>query len=1172
MDEDDIRNLATYDPTKVKTPQLKDDWRIVTAWYSQILMGREFTYSKEQVINVATLIFEELKNRGIEFHPEKMKPNARELFRTVSKGKLEEDLDLTDIHAQPGIILVEPHGEQLIKGEKKLVVKSREFDILDRVFLVIQGDKTLGAVEFGSVKEIDLEEFDKLRDEHRISEEEREKWWPDKEKFWAYKPSVVIKFKKPRKIRRPKGTQTFIKSVKLVEEDDERDLAEIIRSGERFGPTLTLEDVLPRFKDFYVTKPYIHLVGGLCNHPQDGTTGDIDILIRQRKPVTNEALPLVFRLYRMFPRDMWDRIQILWSNDDFGPFTNFIPLYDQLIERREDATQVVLMSEGEDGGMGPVDYPEFQEDADVPDQLPDEPKGDVIRTGKPEIISMAKESREKGIKPMRFFEMLKGIAGYRKLEKFTPEGVLAVTKPADFPYEVDQKFDGLRLQLHKKGDKVKVLSIDGANHTNRLFFIADELKKLKHDVVLDAEMTGWSKGFRKGTHLGRSDVSGFLHAKARLPHHNFFANVFDLLYLDGKDLHDLPLADRRAQLEKLPSSEHVRVIDMKVARNPKEMLSAIKWASDFPASEGAMIKSLKSTYPLGGLTSKWIKFKIEADIDAEVIAVHSVKGSKAKNYLMILRTGKGDPVPVGRTYNTNIQAEVGDILRVAFVNMNMYTDPKTQKVWFNWWSPRVIELREDKDKPDTDATARTIHEETKGEAGEKPFPRRYKELLKVDRVNEWLMAYPNIELTDVTLLADFSKEELEDLRNMLPVTFGNTATINDVFDANPYLTPGDEDKKWKFVVQNHYRGKSVHQDLRMERPSFLVGFTLNVQKKGKPSEDIDTVEQAKAFSKNPDNFKNLKRGTPGAQLVVAETKAPEPFVWLGVEGKFDPGEIGATKEKPGIFDIGASGEVEFGTQKPAFHEYWLHDKKGILNYNGRLVLRLLKNIWGPELTGRGKFVWMAWFTKGQDPYILTKRAVDLGEMPPAGLSWLPRAVRKRVPKEFRYWKQKDKKKAREVRDELSKLVRTRKVKLDFSSQDFPAKGKFTLSKICWRGPIVVRFGCSREEYHVFLEMGERVYDIILNGDPVELAKVSAVIGEPKAKAALTMTGKVPNKTKLNPDLTTPADITILDKGTFERLSLDINKIVADYKGKKLKGERVLQRTRPKTTLWVFKKA
>ena len=52
----DIKNLETYDPTKVKTPQLKDDWRIAHAWWGQIAQGREFTYSKEQVINVASLI------------------------------------------------------------------------------------------------------------------------------------------------------------------------------------------------------------------------------------------------------------------------------------------------------------------------------------------------------------------------------------------------------------------------------------------------------------------------------------------------------------------------------------------------------------------------------------------------------------------------------------------------------------------------------------------------------------------------------------------------------------------------------------------------------------------------------------------------------------------------------------------------------------------------------------------------------------------------------------------------------------------------------------------------------------------------------------------------------------------------------------------------------------
>lgn len=1030
MTEEDIKNIETYDPTTIKNiKELRDDWRIVTAWFSQILSGREFTYSLEQVINLASLIFEELKERGTEFHPGKMKPAAKKLFEIVSK-----------------------------------------------------------------------------------------------------------------------------KELKVPKEDALDDLAKIIRSGEKMGETITLQDVLPSFKSFYTTKPLIYLVGGLCNHPEEGTTGDIDILIRKKKPLVNEELPMVFRIYRMFEKDMWHRIQILWSNDDFGPFTNFIPLYDQLIERRDDSTKVVLMSSEEELLYS---LPEMDEEHE-----------DVLRTKKEAILKSAAVSKRSGIRPGRFFEMLKGIAGYRKQEVYSIPGVLEIVNPKDYPFEVDEKYDGMRIQIHKDGNTVKILSIDGADLTSKLSFIADELKKKKGSFVLDTEMTGWTKGFRKGTHLGRSDVAGFVHAKEKLPHHNFFLNAFDILYADGKDLSDEPLSTRRAALEKLGGTEHVKVIDMKLAKDEAGLKKAIKWAAGIPGSEGAMIKSWASTYPLGGRTSKWIKFKKEVDLDAEVIDVHQVKGSKSKNYLAILRNAQGDPIPVGRTYNTPIQAKKGDIIRVAFVNLNMYKDKKTGRTWFNWWAPRVIEKREDKTKPDNDLTARRIHKSTEGEFDEKPYPKRYREALGMD-VNKWLEDFPAV-FEELDILCNLSEDEMIELGLESPLGPGCQRAVSQdepVFDANPFLTPGSEDKTWKFVMQNHHRGKSVHGDLRLERPSFLVGWTLNYQIAGKPSKDIDTLVEAKQFAKDPDDIKSFR---PTKQ-VVTEKKAPEPLQWLTVQGVFKPGEVGATKEKEGVFYIPAKGEVEFGTQRPHFHEYFLKSS-GDYDMNGRLVVRLLKNIWEPKLTGRKKFVWMTRFTKDEFPYIITKRAVDLGVMPPKGLSWLPKAVRKQIPRGHRYWELSGKK-AQSARDELVDAIKKGIVIIKVKTSDvseFPQSGKFALSHICWRGQIVVRLGCSRQEWHVFLENGDKTYDIILDSDPTETLSSPATIGKPKDKKFLTYSGKLQNKTLLNPDKKTPAFMKQLEKGTFKTIEDEEGRKVIQFKSAKFTGKFELLRE-DSGPLWSFKK-
>ena len=1174
--EGDIKDIETYLPDKVTTEVLKDDWRIVMAWWSQIVAGREFTYSREQVINLAALIYEELNKRGIQFHPDKMKSASRKLYKIITSKKIEDgssefstavDQEFEDTYrALPGLILIRPQGTLLVSGEKSLLAKAVPFDVENKEFYVVQEDEVLGIVEFNDKREVTIEEFRKLEDGHRISEAERKDWWPDYEKLFIYQVSSINKFQEALKIERPKSAQTFIKKVKFT---TDQKLASIIRSGENMGPRITLGDVLPVFESFYINRPYISLVGGLANHPKEGTRGDIDILIRARKPQGSEQLPLIFRIYRMFPKNMWGRIQILWTNPDFdGPFTNYVNIYDQKIEKRSDSKQMVLMSEGK-----PIeeasDYPEFQIDAIIPD----EKETDALRSENKKIIKEAEVSRKSGVVPFRYFEMLKGQAGYRKQETYSIKGLLELMGPKDYPFEIDEKYDGMRIQIHKKGDKVKILSIDGEDLTEKLPFIVEEAKKQK-DSVRDAELVGWEKGFRLGRHLGRSDTAGFIHANKPLPHTNFYANTFDLLWHDGEDIHNKPLSERRKLLESIRSSEHIRVIQMRLAKSAAEVPKAIEWASNFKGSEGAMVKSWASKYPLTAFSSKWIKYKKEADLDAEVLDIHQVAGSKTFNYLMILRTMDGEAVPVGRTYNTPIKAKKGDILRVAFGNLNMYEDQNTKKVWFNWVFPRVIEARDDKDTPDNDETARRVHEDTHGEFASKPFPKRYKDILKLDSISDFLIDYPNIGIIEATTVFDLSDDEAIELVHVHGEG-SHKAIYNNVFDSDPFQTPADENKKWEFVLQNHFRGKSVHGDLRVERPSFLVGWTLNYQKEGIPDKDIDTLEEGKAFTSNVSNIKAFRQGAEESQQLVLEKKSPEPKQWLHVESVYKPGEVGGTKEHEGVFIEAATGEVEFGTQKPYFHEYFFTPSKGSYKsvMQGRFVARLLKNVWGPERGGRSNFVWMGWFAKDQEPYILSPRAVKLAVMPPEGLSWLPSNVRKQIPKQFQYWKEKGKK-ALEMRDALVKAMK-KEIKISFDevmdSIGFSQKGKFALSHIGWRGQIVQRLGWSRQEWHLFFEDGAKVIDIIMDQDPKENVKVPILFGSRKPLSLLKAKGPVKPGTELNPDKRTPAFITLIESGNFKLISEETNRIEVELKGAGLRGKYVLQRENKGSSLWTFSK-
>ena len=345
----------------------------------------------------------------------------------------------------------------------------------------------------------------------------------------------------------------------------------------------------------------------------------------------------------------------------------------------------------------------------------------------------AQSRKEDKIKPFRFFLSLKGIAGHRKNETYSIDGVLSFTKEKDYPYEVDKKYDGMRLFFHKVGKRVLILTEEGNDRTDRFPMMVAEALKHKEDFIIDAEMTGVNPD---GSPMGRSDVAGYANTKGTPDDKAFTANVFDLLWVDGEDLHNKNQKERREALEKhFKPGPKLVIIDMKWAKNAKELRAAIKHFSDetkFPGTEGAMIKSFSTVYDLQGKSSEWIKFKTEADLDVEVWKITKPKGATSTfNYLGIIRDQKGEPIPVGKTFNTGIKAKKGDIIRVAFGNLNKWLDVKTKRTWYSWVFPRVLELREDKNKPDEQFTAERIVKQTDGQVGEKPWPNNFKELLDI---------------------------------------------------------------------------------------------------------------------------------------------------------------------------------------------------------------------------------------------------------------------------------------------------------------------------------------------------------------------------------------------------------------------------------------------------------
>lgn len=331
----DIKDIKTYDPSKVKDDVLCDDWRIVCAWACRLLSGKPLIHSLDEVKRTGKLILKEFEKRGIETHPDKMKDCSRKFLMQLDNSN--STVMLTSDNSEEGLYIISPHAEWIANKEKSLIVKAKRFAVKDKTYVLCDKDFAYGHISFASSpQKINLSSFKKLAAKHKISDDERKEWWPRRRTFYSY-PFSFKPFAKKRSISVKPGTQTFIKSVAY----NDCELATTSSSGVELGDELYLNDVLSKFESFYIRKPFIYLVGGLPNNRS--TKGDIDILI-DAEPDKDRDLAIHFRLYRMLPKEWWHRLNIMYSKPKSrGPFTNHVPLFNIMMERVGDSS-IVNMS------------------------------------------------------------------------------------------------------------------------------------------------------------------------------------------------------------------------------------------------------------------------------------------------------------------------------------------------------------------------------------------------------------------------------------------------------------------------------------------------------------------------------------------------------------------------------------------------------------------------------------------------------------------------------------------------------------------------------------------------------------------------------------------------------------------------------------------------------------
>jgi DNA ligase-1 len=305
---------------------------------------------------------------------------------------------------------------------------------------------------------------------------------------------------------------------------------------------------------------------------------------------------------------------------------------------------------------------------------------------------------------------------------------------------VEDKYDGIRAQLHRRGDQARLYSRDLNDIGGQFPEVVEAARGLAWAGILDGEVLAWKDGV----------VLPFLQLQARLGRKAPSARIrdevpvifvaWDALALDDggggevRPLLDVPLAERRRRLEALAlplAAEGGRfALSHLVSVDSVEALEAAFAAARARRNEGLMVKDPASAYTPGRRGLGWLKMKKAlATLDCVVVGVevgHGKRHGVLSDYTFAVRdAATGELVTIGKAYSGLTDAEISDMTRwfeahtlsvhgryrrveptvVVEVAFDVIMRSARHRSGYALRFPRIARLRLDKPPSDADTTA-----------------------------------------------------------------------------------------------------------------------------------------------------------------------------------------------------------------------------------------------------------------------------------------------------------------------------------------------------------------------------------------------------------------------------------------------------------------------------------
>lgn len=261
------------------------------------------------------------------------------------------------------------------------------------------------------------------------------------------------------------------------------------------------------------------------------------------------------------------------------------------------------------------------------------------------------------------------------------KAVLSDEPFSDPAWIFERKLDGVRCIAHRDGSGVRLLSRTDRDMSVQYSEVSEALRADPcPDFVVDGEVVALDRrgitSFSRLQRRGKERVAIYLY-------------VFDLLRLEGVDLRDLPLRERKRQLR-----EALRFEDpIRFTPHRNEVGEQLYEEACRKGLEGVIAKRADSPYR-ATRSRDWLKLKCHAEQELVIGGFTAPQGSRTDFGALLVGHFEGETLlyagKVGTGFDRSTLAELGAQLRDLESEDNPFADVHPIPRGTHWVEPQVV--------------------------------------------------------------------------------------------------------------------------------------------------------------------------------------------------------------------------------------------------------------------------------------------------------------------------------------------------------------------------------------------------------------------------------------------------------------------------------------------------